>query len=181
MKKCLMAQWVMMLPVVITAGFLAMAGCQTTKETKVVAANDLGMHCMDREYSVFSILPPFNIIQAQVVQRIGSGKPGLLADGQVELTYEEISDASGSINATSLAGKTDFWDYADDLFGVNLQPGEGLLGKFMPADGPSPGPQTFHYDAGLKLFRADGVPITPTDDAGNHNPYPLLRITALEA
>jgi len=26
----------------------------------LVGWNDLGMHCMDADYSVFSILPPFN-------------------------------------------------------------------------------------------------------------------------
>jgi len=35
-----------------------------TASTVVLAANDLGMHCMDREFSIFSILPPFNVINA---------------------------------------------------------------------------------------------------------------------
>ena len=33
---------------------------------KVLGWNDLGMHCMDSDYSVFSILPPFNNLHAQV-------------------------------------------------------------------------------------------------------------------
>ena len=31
---------------------------------KVVAANDLGMHCVDADFSVFSILPPYNVVNA---------------------------------------------------------------------------------------------------------------------
>ncbi len=36
---------------------------------KVLAANDLGMHCADLDYQIFSILPPFNVVHAQVIQR----------------------------------------------------------------------------------------------------------------
>ena len=41
-----------------------------TPQFQVLAANDLGMHCMDREFSVFSILPPFNVVNAQVVRQL---------------------------------------------------------------------------------------------------------------
>ncbi len=40
-----------------------------TDNATVLAANDLGMHCTDKEFSVFSILPPFNVVNAQVVKR----------------------------------------------------------------------------------------------------------------
>jgi hypothetical protein len=33
--------------------------------------NDLGMHCMDADYSVFSILPPFNTVHAQLISQGG--------------------------------------------------------------------------------------------------------------
>ena len=29
--------------------------------------NNLGMHCMDSDYSVFSILPPYNTIETQLI------------------------------------------------------------------------------------------------------------------
>ena len=160
-----------------TGAFLG-GGCEQTQETRILGANDLGMHCMDREFSVFSILPPFNLLQADVVQRTGGSMPTLLDDGDVEVTYEQVADATGSINSTSLSGKTDFWDHAFDLFGATLADGEGLLGLYMPADAPAPGPQPFHYDVAKQVHRAEGIPLTPTDDAMNHNPYPLMRITA---
>jgi len=33
----------------------------------LIGWNNLGMHCMDDGYSVFSILPPFNTIDAQLM------------------------------------------------------------------------------------------------------------------
>ena len=34
---------------------------------QVLGWNNLGMHCMDSDYSVFSILPPYNTIEAQLI------------------------------------------------------------------------------------------------------------------
>jgi len=31
-------------------------------DTVLLAFNDLGMHCLDREFSIFSILPPFSVL-----------------------------------------------------------------------------------------------------------------------
>ncbi|MBI5363579.1 MAG: carboxypeptidase regulatory-like domain-containing protein [Planctomycetes bacterium] len=146
-------------------------------EYRVLANNDLGMHCMDREFSVFSILPPFNVVNAQVVRRVTNGPPQVLLPGQVELTYAPVADAQGSINSRS-SGKSDFWAHAGGLFGVTLAPGQGVTGLYMPADAPTPGPQSLAWNDGDQLFRAFGIPITPVDDAGGTNPYPLLRIQA---
>ena len=43
---------------------------------KVFANNDLGMHCVDRSFAVFSILPPYNVVDAQVVALQSTGQPG---------------------------------------------------------------------------------------------------------
>lgn len=96
----------------------------------VLAANDLGMHCADLDYQIFSILPPFNVVHAQVIQKGGAGNlPRLLGDDAVEVTYQATfnpddpavtNDPLGplgiggpSINTTSqnLNGvfKTNFW------------------------------------------------------------------------
>ncbi len=40
-------------------------GPSTLGNYTLVAWNDLGMHCMDKDYSVFSILPPYNVLHAQ--------------------------------------------------------------------------------------------------------------------
>jgi hypothetical protein len=147
----------------------------------VLAANDLGMHCMDREFSVFSILPPFNVVNAQVVLRDITGRPYLADADAVDLFYEDVADASGSMNSYSI-DKTDFWSHANALFGVNLSEGESLTGLYMPVDDPQVrGPQPMEYSLAKEMFAAEGIPITPTDDLLATNPYPLMRISAVDA
>ena len=152
-----------------------------TSEATVIAANDLGMHCMDREFSVFSILPPFNVANSQVVKRDRDGRPYIADEAEVEVFYDAIDDANGSINTYSI-GKTTFWQYADSLFAANLSEGEGLTGLYMPEDDPqSRGPQPMEYNPPREWFSAEGIPITPTDDTFKTNTYPLTRIIARDA
>jgi hypothetical protein len=149
-----------------------------TASTVVLAANDLGMHCMDREFSIFSILPPFNVVNAQVIGHDANGSPELLDDVDVDVRYGAVADALGSINSYSI-GKTDFWSYANSLFGASLVNGEGLTGLFMPADEPlNRDAQPMAYILTSDWFKADGIPITPTDDGNSSNPYPLMEVTA---
>ncbi len=95
------------------------AGTSRTGYT-VLAANDLGMHCADLDYQIFSILPPFNLVHAQLIQ-LGQGNtyPRIVGDADVDVTYAAASspnDPAGahSINTTSqnLPGifKTNFWE-----------------------------------------------------------------------
>ncbi len=152
----------------------------TTAASTVLAFNDLGMHCMDREFSVFSILPPFNVVHSQVVLRDAVGKPYLADDVDVDVFYDAVADPSGSRNSYSAgAAKTDFWLYANSLFGVNLTAGEGLTGLYMPGDDPqNRGAQPMDYSASTGWFSAEGIPITPVDDNLNTNTYSLLQIAA---
>ena len=145
----------------------------------VLAANDLGMHCMDREFATFSILPPFNVVRAQVVRRTASG-PVLLDSASARVTYAAVADATGSINRKSV-GKTDFWTWASAAYGASLAPGQGLTGLYMPDDATPKGPQAFTWDAAARWYAAAGIPITPTDDGGTTNPYPLMRVAATDA
>ena len=118
------------------------------------------------------------MVNAQVVSQGSDGKPQLLDSTQVEVRYSPVMDRNNSINSNSV-GKTDFWQYATDLFGMDLPPGKGLTGLYMPADNPqNPGEQPLHYDAQHNWFSADGIPITPLDDTGRINTYPMLRVSA---
>ncbi len=138
---------------------------------RLVGWNDLGMHCVDgNDYAVFSILPPYNNVHAQLVD--GSGKLVKSAAG-VTVTYEAVADAAGSINTTS-SGKTSFWQYVTALFGASPAPDMGLAGKAMPGAQNVPQPMTF--DAATASFVAEGVPITPYDDRGTKNYYPMMRL-----
>lgn len=139
----------------------------------LVGWNNLGMHCMDADYSVFSILPPYNTIHAQLVDPSGHLVTSLSG---ITVTYEAVSDPSGCINRTS-AGKTAFWDYVADLYGaIGLGVDVGLTGVRMP--GPSNTPQPMTFDHAFGWFIAEGIPITPTDDAFARNPYPMMRLVA---
>lgn len=161
---------------------------------QVLAFNDLGMHCADLDYSTFVILPPFNVVHSQVVER--GARPRLLDAGEASVSYRAVMDTSGSVNTTSQnqAGgveKSNFWDtnpdtgntYVFDLFGLDPPPDEGLafgqtmpgiLNPYMVNDS-----QPFRQFNPVKgWFAADGVPILPIDDAGQLNAYPLMRVSA---
>ncbi len=141
----------------------------------VVSWNNLGMHCMDADFGVFAILPPYNTIQAQVVDASGRRvtNPALAS-----LTYEAVADPTGSINRTS-AGKTNFWANVQSLFKASPAVDAGLLGKKMPGAANAPQPMT--WDPSLQWWIAEGIPITPYDDAGKKNFYPLMKVTAKSA
>lgn len=150
--------------------FAAAAPPPAPGDWTVVGWNDLGMHCMDSDYEVFSILPPYNNLVAHVVD--ANGDLVDLPQG-VTVTYRAIADPSGSIN-TSSVGKTNFWDHMQDFFGVSLAPDEGLAGNDMPGAGNVP--QPMHFDANHDWFIAEGIPLTPIDDAGHVQNYPMMRI-----
>lgn len=138
----------------------------------VVGWNNLGMHCMDADYSVFSILPPYNVLNAQVV---GPDGAVVTNDTSVHLTYQAVADPSGSINTTS-NHKTNFWQFALPLYGAGPPSDVGLAGAKMPGVQNTPQPMTF--DPTNHWFVADGVPITAYDDAGHKNAYPMMRVIA---
>jgi hypothetical protein len=153
----------------------APAVCSSSPGTLAFGFNNLGMHCYDSDYSVFSILPPFNTVNAQVVRRgTGGNKPEILDPTQADLHYWAVKDEKGSINKTS-KDKTNFWDYVQQLFGVTLPVDEGLTGNKMPGSGNFPQPFAA-FDPGMKWFSASGIPITNWDSNNKRNTYPLMRI-----
>ncbi|MBF0621305.1 MAG: hypothetical protein HQL54_05205 [Magnetococcales bacterium] len=138
----------------------------------VLASNDLGMHCLDKDYSVFSLLPPYNVVNAQVVER--GLRPKILSSSEASVSYSATTDSTGSINRTS-SDKVNFWTHAEALFGQQLSDEVGLSGQRMPGNGSEDFQQ---YDSTHKWFTAAGIPITPYDDAGNTNAYPVLKVQA---
>src|SRR5215467_11400492 len=68
----------------------------------LVAWGELGMHCIDgKDYSVFSVLPPYNTIHAQLMK---TAEPPTLITSGVTITYQATTDTTGSFNSSS-AGK----------------------------------------------------------------------------
>jgi PKD repeat protein len=148
---------------------------------QILSWNNLGMHCMDSDYSVFSILPPYNTIEAQLIVQ---GR--LVTNGAgYAVTYQAMADPSGSFNSTSV-GKGNYYTYAQSLYGAALAPDSGLAGWNLP--GISNIPQTMLFEASnqpaagvvtpVNWWRAEGIPITPYDDAHRKNPYPMMRLIA---
>jgi hypothetical protein len=149
--------------------------------SQLLGWNNLGMHCMDSDYSVFSILPPYNTIEAQLI--VG-GK--LITNGAgYSVTYEAVADPAGSFNSTAI-GKGNYYAFATALYGAVLPPEGGLAGWAMPGTNNTPQSMLFETTnrpapgvaTPVNWFRAEGIPITPYDDAGLKNPYPLMRVIA---
>jgi len=148
---------------------------------QILGWNNLGMHCMDSDYSVFSILPPYNTIESQLIV----GGKLVTNGGSYTVTYQAVADPSGSINTTAM-GKGNYYTYAQAIYGAVLAPEGGLAGWNMPGVANTPQgmlfEQTNHPAAGVATpvnwWRAEGIPITPYDDAHNKNPYPMMRLIA---
>ncbi len=114
----------------------------------ILVVNDLGMHCMNKDHANMSILPPFNTLNAQVILRGDFGRlPRIITDG-ISLEYSIPGN-------TYSVGKTDFWDHDVALFGVDLPPNVGLMGKGL----------TGEFDVHGDMFLAEGIPLTPFTDA----------------
>ncbi len=141
----------------------------------LIGWNDLGMHCMDDDFSVFSLLPPYNTIHAQLTDPSGQLVTSSVG---VAVTYEAVADSSLSINRSS-ENKTNFWQFAESLFGVSLPVDSGLAGFDMP--GRNNTPQAMRFDAAQAWFTAEGIPITPRDDDQVTNTYPVFLLVARSA
>lgn len=164
-----MLRWIKLTGLCVT--ILAMAGCggggggggnggpvDTSSGIVVFGYNDLGMHCMNQDFSEVAILPPFNTMHAQVIQRGES--PHILTSG-ITVSYS----VPGNTRSTD---KTNFWDFAAPLFGTALSPNIGLTGHGLS------GTMT---PTGDNDWSATGIPVTPMTDAGVENPFQLASVT----
>jgi hypothetical protein len=140
----------------------------------LVAWSELGMHCIDgKDYSVFSVLPPYNIIHAQLIQK--TEPPTIITTG-VTMTYQSTADTKGSVNSSS-SGKTNFWTYVNTLFLANVPPETGLAGYKTQSSTPN----KMNYNATLGYWEAVGIPTVPYDDKKSFNPYPMAILTARDS
>ncbi|GMU23793.1 MAG: hypothetical protein AMXMBFR13_38710 [Phycisphaerae bacterium] len=144
------------------AGLVQAAGALTPRNFAVLAYNDLGMHCMGQDNSDLMILPPYNTLRAQVVDR--SGEEPEIMDSDVTVKYTIPGN-------THSADKDNFWTYAPALLGVTLPPDVGLTGNGMAGT---------MVPTGENDWIASGIPITPIDDTGRENPYPLALVMVLQ-
>jgi hypothetical protein len=146
-----------------------------SKEYVVFAWNDLGMHCLNPSYDTAVILPPYNNLVAQVIER---GDPPRIVTTGIDVSYRLID------NTTSM-GKTDdyggdfsqFWTNAPKLFGTTLandtglnlvEPSRhnGLSGTMVPSS---------------DHFEANGVPVVPVLDNGTWDPFQVAEVVVKDS
>lgn len=138
------------------------------------AWSELGMHCMDgKDYSVFSVLPPYNVVHAQLLKR---GEPPVPVTSGVVITYKARTDTNLSRNTIS-STKTNFWSYVQVLFHVSPPPDQGLTNAPVQSKGPHP----MSYNATLGYWEVAGVPTVPYDDRMQSNAYPMATVEARDA
>ena len=128
---------------------------------RLLAWNDLGMHCYNQDFSDLAVLPPYNTLWAQVVL---AGDPPQLVTSGIEVTYV-FTDNTYSV------GKVNFWSYAQQLFSLPgpLPDNVGLKGKGLSGT----------MDLVGNHFQAEGIPLTEYSDSAPtiRDPYQLALIT----
>jgi BACON domain-containing protein len=161
----------------VTLTVTASGGGGSASGYALLAWSELGMHCLDgKDYSVFSVLPPYNTVYAKLVTK--GSQPAPVTTG-VTLTYVAMRDAAGSINTTSygnstVAQKTNFWSYVRTLFGGAPPQDVGLHN--WPVQSLTPA--AMEYDSTKGLWKAEGIPVVPYDDSGASNAYPMIQVVA---
>jgi hypothetical protein len=129
----------------------------------VLTWNDLGMHCYNWDFSDLAVLPPYNTLWAQVVK---VGNPPQIITTGVSVSYV-FTDNTYSV------GKSNFWTYAQKLFGVSLAPNIGLTGRGLSGT----------MSVASDHFVAEGIPLTEFSDSAptTRDPYQLAHIVARDA
>ncbi|NOQ88027.1 MAG: PKD domain-containing protein, partial [Gammaproteobacteria bacterium] len=136
---------------------------------RIMAINDLGMHCGDFDTRIASILPPFQVLLAQVVER--GNTPRLLDNIEAEVVYSAVSNSNDPIlnNPNVFTGvapdgsvfKTNFWDIASQAYDPFYP--QGILG-------------TVNIDTGLPVPNVEDLFIGP-DGILNNGDEHLTAVT----
>ncbi len=156
MKK----RWPILIAIVLFPFVFAGVGAD---EYIILSWNDLGMHCSNKDFSKLAVLPPYNNLKAQVIKKgTATTLPQIVTTG-VSVEYSIPGN-------TYSVGKTNFWTYAQQLFGVALPPnigltGAGLTGSMAPVE---------------NYFFVDGIPNTPYTDNNliTESPFQLALVQA---
>lgn len=134
----------------------------------VIGWNDLGMHCSNKNFNTLAVLPPYNNLLAQVIQKGTAGTNPSIVTNQFTLSYAIPGN-------TYSVGKTDFWSYVSILFGVSLPDNIGLTGNGLTG--------YLTLQGAGDYSEATGIPVTPYPDSdlNNEHPYQLAQITAYDS
>ena len=130
---------------------------------KILAWNDLGMHCYNRDFSDLAVLPPYNTLWVQVIK---AGDPPELVTTGITVEYFYADN-------TYSVGKTNFWSYSQALFGATLPPNVGLKGKGLSGA----------MDLSNDHYVAEGIPVTEYSDSAptTSQPYQLATVVVKDS
>ncbi len=149
-------------------------GAKLSEDDYVVLAwNDLGMHCYNRDFTDLAVLPPWNTLWAQVI-KIGDPPQVVTTGITVEFSFAD--------NTTSVS-KSNFWDtsaYRDVqnaqwLFGTLMGFSEPLLDDIGLTGMGLEGTMEPHGDH----FVAEGIPLTEFSDSDADTPQPYQLATVI--
>lgn len=130
----------------------------------ILAANDMGMHCYQPDYSKFLILPPGNNLKVQVFRK--AGKEARLINSGIEVLYQII-------NNTTSSNKINFWEYSKE-YGYTIAPDAGITGNSLS------GKMKLSKDG--MYYEATAIPVTPFNDGSTElNPYQFAMIRVMES
>jgi hypothetical protein len=134
----------------------------------VIGWNSLGMHCMNSRFQYMCVLPPYNTLMVQVIQR---GNPPKVVTNGLKIEYAVDGN-------TYSVRKTDFWTYANSLFGVTLKPNIGLAGYGLTGTMAATRPLSTPSDPNAQEdhFEAVGIPVTPYNDRMTWYPYQTATV-----
>lgn len=148
---------------------------------QIVAANDLGMHCGDLDHRIASVLPPFNVLHAQVIGK--DPGPRILTGSDANVFYSAASnpkDPALQRPPDAPVFKTNFWNknartghvLAFDAYNPFYPP--GVLAKFplRPDVGlPVPDLETFYLGSGALLLDQQAMPSVRSLNPYTSDPY----------
>jgi len=149
-------------------GTVPQVGQVLNSTTKVLAINDLGMHCGDLDTRIASVLPPFQVLLAQVIQQ---GAQPVLNPNGVSVVYSAASNPNDQIlNSSVFDGemangdtyKTNFWDFP--LPAGTYDPFYPAFDPFNPAQNITPlagPPFNIGHDTGLPVPNVEDLYIGP--------------------
>jgi hypothetical protein len=153
-----------LLAIALTVGALLAAaaapGAASAAKYAVFAVNDLGMHCYQRSYSGFMILPPANNLKVQVFRK--GGESAHLVTKGITITYRIVGNTRSS-------NKTDFWQYASSYGFIALKPNVGITGNKLSG--------RMKLSSDKRYWEAKAIPITPYRDDMTFDPLQVASIT----
>jgi hypothetical protein len=148
---------------VLAAAVIVPSGASAARYA-VFAVNDLGMHCYQRSYAGFMILPPANNLKVQVFRK--GGEEARLVTSGIKVQYTILGNTKSS-------NKTDFWKYASSYGWPGLAANVGITGHRLSG--------SMKRVAGAPYWEVTAIPITPYKDDLSFDPLQVARVTVRNA